>query len=143
MNMPKTYFRKIDMPKNILGKIAFKYAPNIYQLFITLDEKVFNDQEFETNLLQARKFIEELYLDDETLYICSFSSKTIVYKGLMLPDAIKEFYIDISQKDFRASSCNSFVFFAIVERSRCILASVASKRTFPRSIFFFARLIRL
>ena len=97
--------RNVPVNKNILGKIAFKYAPNIYQLFITLDEKVFNDQEFETNLLQARKFIEELYLDDETLYICSFSSKTIVYKGLMLPDAIKEFYIDISQKDFRASSC--------------------------------------
>jgi len=56
-------------------------------------------------LIQARKFIEEIYLDDEVLYICSMSSKTIVYKGLMLPNAIKEFYIDLNEENFKASTC--------------------------------------
>jgi glutamate synthase (NADPH/NADH) large chain len=44
-------------------------------------------------------------MDDELLYICSMSSKTIVYKGLMLPKSIKEFYQDLNNKDFRASTC--------------------------------------
>ena len=39
--------------------------------------------------------IEEIYLDDEKLYFCSLSSKTIVYKGLMLPKDIENFYMII------------------------------------------------
>ena len=97
--------RKVPVKKNILGKIALDCSPNIYQLFISPSEKVFNEQNFDTNLLQARKFIEEIFFDDEILYFCSFSSKTIVYKGLMLPNAIKEFYLDLQHKDLTASSC--------------------------------------
>ncbi len=79
--------------------------PQIYQLFIKPNSKDFNQDIFETSLIQARKCIEEIYLDDEVLYICSMSSKTIVYKGLMLPNAIKEFYVDLSEENFKASTC--------------------------------------
>ena len=79
--------------------------PQIYQLFIKPNSKDFNQDIFETSLIQARKFIEEIYLDDEVLYICSMSSKTIVYKGLMLPNAIKEFYVDLNKENFKASTC--------------------------------------
>ena len=97
--------REVPIKKDILGKIALDCLPNIYQIFIKPKSKDFNHQEFETKLLQARKFIEEIFMDDETLYICSMSSKTIVYKGLMLPKAITDFYLDLNQKDFRASTC--------------------------------------
>ena len=56
-------------------------------------------------MLQARKKIEELHNDDEKLYVCSMSSQTIVYKGLMLPDAISNFYEDIAKKSFTAKVC--------------------------------------
>ena len=72
--------REVPIKKDILGKIALDCLPNIYQIFIKPKSKDFNHQEFETKLLQARKFIEEIFMDDETLYICSMSSKTIVYK---------------------------------------------------------------
>ena len=97
--------REVPVQKDILGKIALDCLPNIYQIFIKPKSKDFNHQEFETKLLQARKFIEEIFMDDEILYICSMSSKTIVYKGLMLPKAITDFYLDLNQKDFRASTC--------------------------------------
>ena len=54
---------------------------------------------------KARKFIEEIHTDDEVLYVCSMSSRTIVYKGLMLPDAIKDFYVDLNNDSFKASIC--------------------------------------
>ena len=60
---------------------------------------------FETALLQSRKFIEEIYLEDEKLYFCSFSTKTIIYKGLMLPNDIENFYIDFQSKHFKSSIC--------------------------------------
>ena len=42
--------------------------PQIYQLFIKPMNKDFSQDIFETSLIQARKFIEEIYMDDEVLY---------------------------------------------------------------------------
>ena len=97
--------RNVPVNRDILGEIALDCAPNIYQLFIKPDEKDFNKEKFDTSLLQARKFIEEIHMNDEVLYICSMSSKTIVYKGLMLPNAIKDFYLDLGNDNFKASTC--------------------------------------
>ena len=99
------FCRNVPVNRDILGEIALDCAPNIYQLFIKPDEKDFNKEKFDTSLLQARKFIEEIHMNDEVLYVCSMSSKTIVYKGLMLPNAIKDFYLDLDNDNFKASTC--------------------------------------
>ena len=99
------FCRNVPVNRGILGEIALDCAPNIYQLFIKPDEKDFNKEKFDTSLLQARKFIEEIHMNDEVFYICSMSSKTIVYKGLMLPNAIKDFYLDLGNDNFKASTC--------------------------------------
>ena len=104
-NLVLSAYRKVPVDKTILGKIAHSCMPQIFQLFIKPIEKDFNQDVFETGLIQARKYLEEIYMDDEKLYVCSMSSKTIVYKGLMLPNAIKEFYFDLNQENFRASTC--------------------------------------
>ena len=96
--------RDVPIKKDILGHIALDCIPNIYQIFIESNNNM-SDEEFETALLQSRKFIEEIYLNDEKLYFCSFSAKTIIYKGLMLPGDIKNFYIDLQSKQFTSSIC--------------------------------------
>ena len=97
--------RPVPVKKLILGPIALESLPHINQLFIAPISKDFNREHFESCLLQARKKIEDIYRDDEKFYICSMSSQTIVYKGLMLPDAISDFYLDISKKSFTAKIC--------------------------------------
>ena len=97
--------REVPINKSVLGEIALESLPKINQIFITPISKDFNKERFESCLLQARKKIEELYNNDEKLYICSMSSQTIVYKGLMLPDAISSFYKDIAKKSFTAKVC--------------------------------------
>ena len=97
--------RDVPIKKDILGHIALDCIPNIYQIFIESNNSNMSDEEFETALLQSRKFIEEIYLNDEKLYFCSFSAKTIIYKGLMLPIDIKNFYIDLQSKQFTSSIC--------------------------------------
>ena len=99
------HVREVPVNRDILGNIALECCPNIFQIFISSKDEVFNDKKFESSLLQARKFIEELYMDDEELYLCSLSSKTIVYKGLMLPNAIKSFYQDLQSPEFKISTC--------------------------------------
>ena len=91
--------RDVPINKDILGHIALDCIPNIYQIFIESNNNM-SDEEFETALLQSRKFIEEIHLNDEKLYFCSFSSKTIIYKGLMLPSDIENFYIDLQSKRY-------------------------------------------
>ena len=97
--------RDVPIKKDLLGHIALDCIPNIYQIFIESNNSNMSDEEFETALLQSRKFIEEIYLNDEKLYFCSFSAKTIIYKGLMLPIDIKNFYIDLQSKQFTSSIC--------------------------------------
>ena len=97
--------RKVPINIKILGRIALDCLPNIYQLFISPINDNISNEDFESALLQARKFIEIIFDNDELLYVCSMSSKTIVYKGLMLPDAIDLFYKDLHQKNFTASIC--------------------------------------
>ncbi len=97
--------RPVPINTKILGSIAKNCLPNIYQLYIQSTDKVFYEEKFETNIYQARKLIEEIYLDDEKLYFCSLSSKTIVYKGLMLPNAIQDFYLDLKSNKFLSSIC--------------------------------------
>ena len=101
-NLVLTAIRNVPINKKILGEIALNCLPNVYQLIIQSTDKVFYEEKFETNLYQARKLIEEIYLDDEKLYFCSLSSKTVVYKGLMLPDAIQKFYLDLKSPDFKS-----------------------------------------
>ena len=97
--------RDVPIKKDILGHIALDCIPNIYQIFVESKDPRMTNINFETALLQSRKFIEEIYLEDEKLYFCSFSTKTIIYKGLMLPNDIENFYIDFQSKHFKSSIC--------------------------------------
>ena len=97
--------REVPIDKSILGNIALNCLPNIYQLFIESKDKNLSEDKFQTAILQARKLIEEIYLNDEKLYFCSMSSKTIIYKGLMLPSDINNFYLDLKSKHFKSSIC--------------------------------------
>ncbi len=97
--------RNVPVNKKVLGSIALDCMPNIYQLFIKPVSDNVSEDKFQTAILQSRKFIEEIYLDDEKLYFCSMSSKTIIYKGLMLPKDISNFYKDLKSEYFESSIC--------------------------------------
>ncbi len=98
-------YRNVPVNKKVLGSIALDCMPNIYQLFIKSVSDNVSEDKFQTAILQSRKFIEEIYLDDEKLYFCSMSSKTIIYKGLMLPKDISNFYKDLKSEYFESSIC--------------------------------------
>ena len=62
---------------------------------------------FERQLYVIRRQVEK-----ETTYVCSCSSRTIVYKGLLMATQIERFYPDLSDSDFRLGPAGSvFVMF--------------------------------
>lgn len=86
-----------DVPTNpaAIGHDARAVMPRIRQLFIkTSDAEV---DAFERRLYIVRRQIEKV---TKNTYICSCSSRTIVYKGLLLATQIEKFYPDLSDPDF-------------------------------------------
>jgi glutamate synthase (NADPH) large chain len=75
-----------------LGEIARDTCPRLRQLFI---ERVAPRETFERTLYLIRKRATHL-ADSDDFYIASCSSRTVVYKGLMLAEQLSEFYRDLS-----------------------------------------------
>ena len=91
--------RDVPNEKKALGILALKIKPTILQ-FIFSAKKI-RKQKIETRIYFLRKKIQkEILLNRKKTYICSFSSKTIVYKGLMASAQLDQFYLDMSNKNF-------------------------------------------
>lgn len=91
--------REVPTDKKYLGEIALKRKPHIVQYFIGCKKN--KDYEYETQLYLLRKKIEsDIIRRKKKSYICSLSSKIIVYKGLLSAMQIDEFYKDLQHIDF-------------------------------------------
>ncbi|NPA03545.1 MAG: glutamate synthase large subunit, partial [Epsilonproteobacteria bacterium] len=96
------HIRKVPINTQALGELAKKTLPNIVQIFVA-PSSLIATKRFEALLYLTRREIEKALEEDEDFYIPSFSSKTIAYKGLVMPTYIKMFYPDLQDKDFEAS----------------------------------------
>jgi len=96
------FYRDVPINKKVLGEFALDQLPNITQIFVS-PNTISATRRFELSLYLARKEIENKLKEYDEFYICSFSNKTISYKGLVMPTHIKKFYLDLSDKDFKTT----------------------------------------
>ena len=87
-----------DVPTNNarLGKGVQAVEPLVRQVFIGRGDCALDA--FERKLFVIRKVIEQRVrqaLRDSTFYIPSLSSRTVVYKGMLLADQVGEYYLDL------------------------------------------------
>ena len=88
-----------DVPTNNtrLGKGVQAVEPLVRQVFIGRGDA--KPESFERKLFVIRKVIEQrvrqLSLRDASFYIPSLSSRTLVYKGMLLADQVGEYYLDL------------------------------------------------
>ena len=99
-------WRDVPVKSEHLGKIAAKTEPKIKQLFVGKNKQKLTDFEFNAKVFSARKIAEhkinDSKLKDSNLfYIPSFSNKTLIYKGLLIPEDIRNYYTDLSNPDLR------------------------------------------
>jgi len=94
--------RGVPVNPGSLGPIAVEHIPHILQVFASFGDKSGDD--LERRLYVARKVSEHTAaaegMDAIQFYCCSFSSRTIVYKGLLNPDQMQEFYPDLADEEF-------------------------------------------
>lgn len=89
------HVRAVPVCSDILGKDALAAEPDIKQVFVTGG----NAEELERKLYWVRKRIER-NVKDKDFYICSLSSKNIVYKGMLSSTQLREYYPDLTQPYF-------------------------------------------
>lgn len=82
--------------------------PHICQIFIKKDKSTKREADFERKLYVISKRAEHeiRYAPDSTdkyFYFASLSSKTIVYKGMLTPDQVSEFYLDLKDVDMKTA----------------------------------------
>lgn len=92
------HLRNVPTNPDCLGKAALSTEPDIKQVFITgvTDDKV---STFERTLYIIRKKIERR-VSDSDFYICSLSSKSIVYKGMLSSLQLRQYYPDLTNNYF-------------------------------------------
>ena len=90
-------WREVPIEKNILGKKALECMPFIMQAFVKRPEDVEKGLDFDRKLYVARRVFEQS--NDDT-YVVSFSSRTIVYKGMFLVGQLRQFFHDLQDPDY-------------------------------------------
>ena len=96
-------WRKVPVNHSCLGKMASRVEPAIQQVFIGRPEKL-DDKSFNSKLYTARKIAEHSIensglAQSEYFYFSSLSTNTIIYKGLLMPQDINDYYKDLNDPD--------------------------------------------
>ena len=95
------YWRQVPTCPEVLGKRARDCMPEIMQLIVRRPNDVRRGTPFNRLLYVVRREFEQS-CDDDT-YVVSFSSRTIVYKGMFLVGQLRRFYPDLQSEDFRSA----------------------------------------
>ncbi|MCO6430808.1 MAG: glutamate synthase subunit alpha, partial [Deltaproteobacteria bacterium] len=102
------HWRELGVDDSSIGFEAKRAQPVTAQLFVSRPDNI-RAAEYEKLLYFLQKRIrkecvsEQAPLSAGNLYCCSFSSKSIVYKGLCLPSRLGQYFDDLKQPDFASS----------------------------------------
>ena len=100
-------WRDVPRDNSSLGQTALKVEPVIRQVFIGRGAKTPDIETFEFKLYVIRCRIEHLAtsrgLTRVDFYLPSLSSRTIIYKGLLLAKQMDQYYLDLRDEDFETA----------------------------------------
>jgi glutamate synthase domain-containing protein 2/glutamate synthase domain-containing protein 1/glutamate synthase domain-containing protein 3 len=91
-------WRRVPVNTNSLGRLALETMPEIWQFFVEPFHPARGVARWEWRLSMLRKRAESML--PPRCYICSLSSRTVVYKGLLTPWQFPQFYEDLRDPAF-------------------------------------------
>jgi len=93
-------WRDVPVNSKVLGTVAKVTEPFVKQIFIGKSYDEQSDREFNLKLFAARKISEHTIYgsklsEAQFFYLPSLSTKIIIFKGLLMPEHINEYYLDL------------------------------------------------
>lgn len=94
-------WRSVPVNEAILGPTAKASRPDFVQVFIKRSADINNSEDFERKLFLIRKKAENSVRasdikDKKTFYVTNLSCRVFIYKGLMLPENVADFFTDLN-----------------------------------------------
>ncbi|MGB7404846.1 MAG: glutamate synthase large subunit [Pacificimonas sp.] len=126
-------WRQVPVDTSVIGEKARVTRPEIEQIMVAgpnpgADYE--NQAKFEKDLYLVRRRIEKKVVAAQIkdFYICSLSSRSIIYKGLFLAESLADFYPDICDERFTSRfaifhqrySTNTFPEWWLAQPFRCL-----------------------
>lgn len=96
-------WRLVPTDKSILGPIAASNLPSIEQIFVDAPPG-WRNKDLERRLYMARRRAEKR-ISDERFYVASLSCLVTIYKGLMMPIDLPNFYLDLADIRMQSAIC--------------------------------------
>lgn len=101
-------WRTVPTNPSVCGQTALDSMPCIEQVFVDIPHG-WNPHDAERRLFVARRLAayENMNLEepDELFYVATFSNLTTVYKGLVMPENLAEFYPDLKDPRLESAIC--------------------------------------
>ena len=99
-------WRTVPVDAAVLGRLAAATQPRILQVLVGCQAGM-ESIAFERLLYLARRVAEQRCSDQSIggVYIVSMSSRTVIYKGLMVAHQLPEFYLDLRDPDYETALC--------------------------------------
>ena len=103
-------WRSVPVDDTEIGKTAKETQPVIEQIFIGKNKQIKQEIVFERKLFVIRKLIENKIhasrlKQKSFFYITNLSSRTLSYKGLLMPEQLEKFFLDLQDDGLRSSIC--------------------------------------
>ena len=107
--VPLLFWREVPVDPHDLGDSARACMPTILQAFLRRPEACPRGIDFERKLYVTRRTIERAAdknpaLANKIFYVCSMSSRTIVYKGMLVATQMRRFFIDLNDAAVETST---------------------------------------
>ena len=93
-------WRDVPTRPDLIGDSARKAMPCICQCFVRRPEGISRGIDFDRKLYIIRRVFEH---SNDNTYVLSFSSRTIVYKGMLLVNQLRRFYTDLDDPDYQSA----------------------------------------
>ena len=90
-------WRAVPVDSSIIGPRSLESLPSIHQVFFSAA-----DESADLEMLLFR-FRRQVQFSCPNVYFCSLSSTTVVYKGLLTPEQLPAFYLDLADREFESS----------------------------------------
>ena len=100
-------WRDVPVDSSVVGVMAKDTEPQVEQIVVKGDFASY--EELDRELYILRKKIEqevfEMYGPEDECYICSFSGKTVVYKGMLRSAVVQSYFLDLQNELFETAFC--------------------------------------
>ncbi|MBV8143395.1 MAG: glutamate synthase large subunit, partial [Gammaproteobacteria bacterium] len=85
------------------GAEALQSLPRIEQLFVNCADAQLDEAAFNRRLFMARRLAEKACVGDRMFYVPSLSASTLVYKAMVMPQHLTQFYPDLEDARLESS----------------------------------------